>query len=129
VSGVAEAAALAVLADARDWVAHNVDTVRRNRERLRDALVERGLRVPSSAANFILAAAPAGHPLAQRMTELGPALRRRGVAVRAFSKLRIFGDAIRISIGPWPMMQKLLDALDAEAAARSADAEITSSIE
>jgi histidinol-phosphate/aromatic aminotransferase/cobyric acid decarboxylase-like protein len=34
------------------------------------------------------------------------------VAGRAFTRLPEIGDAIRITVGPWEMMAKFLDALD-----------------
>jgi histidinol-phosphate/aromatic aminotransferase/cobyric acid decarboxylase-like protein len=40
-------------------------------------------------------------------------MRQRGVAVRPFAALPNIGDALRISMGPWPMLQACLDALDA----------------
>jgi histidinol-phosphate/aromatic aminotransferase/cobyric acid decarboxylase-like protein len=43
---------------------------------------------------------------------VGQALRARGVAVRPFPALPHVGDALRISVGPWPMVQRLLDALE-----------------
>ncbi|MGH7465095.1 MAG: hypothetical protein ACREK1_07960, partial [Longimicrobiales bacterium] len=39
-------------------------------------------------------------------------LRGHGVAVRPFSALPHAGECIRVSIGPWPMMQRFVDALD-----------------
>ena len=120
VNALAEAAALAVLRAARGWVRANVATVRENRDRLRDALLGRGLRVPASAANFLLVArladGPWKHDLAtpqDAARRLAGSLRERGVAVRAFPALPLVGDAIRVSIGPWPMMKAFLDALDA----------------
>jgi hypothetical protein len=38
-------------------------------------------------------------------------MRARGVAVRPYPGLPGIGDAIRITIGPWPLMQLALDAL------------------
>jgi histidinol-phosphate/aromatic aminotransferase/cobyric acid decarboxylase-like protein len=39
------------------------------------------------------------------------AMRARGVAVRPFPGLSGIGDAVRITIGPWPMMERALAAL------------------
>jgi histidinol-phosphate aminotransferase len=38
---------------------------------------------------------------------------RSGVAVRQLENLTGIGDALRISIGPWPMMEECLAALEA----------------
>ena len=39
-------------------------------------------------------------------------LRERGVAVRPFPRLEGLGDAIRVTVGPWPMMERFLSTLD-----------------
>jgi histidinol-phosphate aminotransferase len=39
-------------------------------------------------------------------------MRSAGVAVRPFEALPGVGDALRISIGPWPMMEAALHALE-----------------
>jgi histidinol-phosphate/aromatic aminotransferase/cobyric acid decarboxylase-like protein len=44
--------------------------------------------------------------------QVNQALRDRGVAGRAFPGLPEIGDAIRVTVGPWEMMQRFLDALD-----------------
>ena len=105
ITAAAEAAALAVLEEDRAWVADVVARVRENRERLRAELEALGLRVYPSAANFLLVQAPGS------ATSFAAALRERGVAVRAFANLRHAGDCIRVSIGPWPMMERFLDAV------------------
>jgi histidinol-phosphate/aromatic aminotransferase/cobyric acid decarboxylase-like protein len=74
------------------------------RERLGEALRSMGLAPMPSAANFLCV------PVAGAV-EIGQALRARGVAVRPFPALPNVGDALRISIGPWPELTRLLDAL------------------
>jgi histidinol-phosphate aminotransferase len=115
IGAAAEAAALAALRHDRDWAAANVATVIANRERLARELAERGLRVWPSAANFLLVQAPAGGaPGAPGATAAIVArLRGAGVAVRAFPGVPGAGDCIRVSVGPWPLMQRFLDALQA----------------
>jgi histidinol-phosphate/aromatic aminotransferase/cobyric acid decarboxylase-like protein len=83
-----------------------VATVRENRSRFERELMERGLPALPSAANFVLVPVRSARTLAD-------GLRANGVAVRAFPALPVVGDGIRISIGPWPMMQRALEALDA----------------
>ena len=36
----------------------------------------------------------------------------RGIAVRPFSRLTGIGDALRISIGPWPVLERVLASLE-----------------
>jgi histidinol-phosphate aminotransferase len=57
-----------------------------------------------SGANFVLV------PVADS-ARIENSLRSSGIAVRRFNSLNRIGDALRISIGPWPMMQACLDAL------------------
>ena len=114
VTATANAAALAALTEDEPWVRDVVQQVRENRERLVAELRALGLRVWPSQTNFLLVQAPAGgaasgEPNAAR--RLGAALRGRGVAVRVFPALPHAGDCIRVSIGPWPLMQRFLDAL------------------
>lgn len=109
ISAAAEAAALAALAEDRAWAAANVAEVVRNRETLVAELEGLGLRVWPSAANFLLVRAGAGERGAA--ARLAAALRERDVAVRAFPGLPQAGDCIRVSIGPWPLMERFVDAL------------------
>lgn len=108
VSGVAEAAAVAALREDREWVERAVAEVRDCRERLTAALTSRGFRVWPSAANFLLVGARQAGARA-----LSKALLEQGVQVRAFPNLPQAGDAIRVGLGPWPLMARFLDALDA----------------
>jgi histidinol-phosphate aminotransferase len=105
VSGIAETAALAALRE-RPWVEARIAEVRANRSRLRAELEARGVQVWDSAANFVLmkVAASAG--------EWNARLREAGVAVRPFGGLTGAGECLRVSVGPWPLMQRFLDAFD-----------------
>ena len=115
VSALAERAALAALGasdDALGWVRAHAAIAVANRERMRSALDGLGLPALPSAANFLLVPA-------SRARLLASALRKRGVLVRAFTGLptelaplaAADGAALRIGIGPWDMMQAVLDAL------------------
>jgi histidinol-phosphate/aromatic aminotransferase/cobyric acid decarboxylase-like protein len=115
VGALAERAALAALGDDADglpWVREHATLSIANRERLVSALRQMGLIVLPSAANFVLVPT-------RRTVELFHALRSRGVLVRSFTGLpedveplaSSGGAALRISIGPWDMMQTLLTAL------------------
>ena len=104
VSGSAERVALAALTEDRPWVDAHVAEVIENRARLADSLRQLGLSPLPSSSNFLLVQVKDATLLAKRM-------RQEGVAVRPFPQLTGLGDAIRISIGPWPMMEAVLAAL------------------
>ena len=103
-NAMAEQMALAALRHDRDWVDEHVALAVQLRERLAGALRAMGLAPLPSSANFVCV------PVANCVA-VGQALRSRGVAVRPFPALPHVGDALRISVGPWPMLQRLLDAL------------------
>lgn len=105
VNALAERAALAALREDGAWVRKHVAEAVANRERLGDELRARALKPLPSAANFLLVPVPDAAGMASR-------LRARGVAVRPFVDLPSIGDALRISVGPWVMMQRFLDAFD-----------------
>ncbi|MFP2962737.1 pyridoxal phosphate-dependent aminotransferase [Myxococcus sp. 1LA] len=103
-TSVAEAVAVSVLADDADWVrARAVDAVS-CRERLRGELMALGLSPLPSEANFLMVPLPGAVALAERMRE-------RDVNVRAFPSLTGVGGALRIGVGPWPLMETALAAL------------------
>ena len=104
VTAVAERAACAALDEDLAWVREHATLARENRERLATALRALGLAPLPSSANFLLVPSP-------RSAEWARALLGRGVAVRLMRALPTFGDALRIGVGPWPMMERLLDAL------------------
>lgn len=118
VNRLAEAAAVAVLEDEDGWAARVVAEVKEGRARLLEAMSARGLRPLPSQANFVLlplSGAPPGTPGAEAprtAVEVTAELRDRGVAVRPFPDLPGIGDAIRISVGPEPEMDRFLEALD-----------------
>jgi Histidinol-phosphate/aromatic aminotransferase and cobyric acid decarboxylase len=114
VSRVAEQAVLAALEPTMDgvlWVREHAAKAVENRERISIALRELGLNVLTSAANFVMVPD-------ERASALASALRAHGVGVRWFGGLpspipdftRAQGTALRIGVGPWSSMQRLLDA-------------------
>ena len=112
VNGIAERAALAALGEGLPWAREHVAMAIANRERLMDALRSRGLSPLPSAANFVLVPVAAANERAKRMRALG-------VAVRPFEGLPPLGalaatggSALRISVGPWEMIDAALAALD-----------------
>ncbi len=112
VSAVAEAAAIAALGDGLDWVRNRVADAVAVRERLQTALAAIGRPALPSQANFVLIPVP-------RAGQVALTMRARGVAVRPFEGLSPVtpalaatgGSAIRLTIGPWPMVQRAVDAL------------------
>lgn len=101
----AERAAIAALRHDRAWVDEHAALAVANRDRLANELRGLGLEALPSHANFLCV------PVANCVA-IGAALRTRGVAVRPFPDLPGIGDALRISIGPWPLMRRFLDAFE-----------------
>ena len=117
VNALAERAVLAALVESDDalgWMRAHAALAVENRERLAAALLAQGLVALPSAANFLFVPTP-------RATVVARALRDRGVLLRAFTGLprelaplaASEGAALRIGVGPWAMMQTVLDALAA----------------
>jgi histidinol dehydrogenase len=106
VSSIGERTAIAALTSDREWVNEKVSAVRGNRESFGRRLQSIGLEPLDSGANFVLV------PVADA-TRTRERLAASGVAVRAFESLPGIGDALRITIGPWPMMEECLVALEA----------------
>lgn len=102
-----EDAAVRALADPDGWVEEIVEKTVANRSRLRAALERRGHRPLPSGANFVLL------PLeASTTAEVTAGLRERGVGVRPFPGLPDIGDAVRVTVGPWRLLERFLQALD-----------------
>jgi histidinol-phosphate aminotransferase len=104
VNAMAERAAIAALGSDRAWVDERVNEAIANRIQFRTELAMRGIASLESSANFVLV------PVEDCAATSGR-LERAGIRVRAFPDLPGIGDAIRIAIGPWDMMQRCLDAL------------------
>jgi histidinol dehydrogenase len=107
VSASAERAALAALKEDPDWIAGRIEEVRANRARFVAALERLGLAPLPSEANFVLVPVRDAAGLALRMRRDGS-----GVAVRPFVALPGIGDAIRVTIGPWRMMEVALQEIE-----------------
>ena len=113
VSVLAERAAIAALQFDRGWMPDRADEVVENRERFRASLAELGIESLESAANFVLV--PVGDSAGTARK-----LERRGIRPRPLAGLTGIGDAIRIAIGPWRIMERCLDALTASDASELA---------
>ena len=116
VNAVAERAALAALQDeagALGWVRTHAQLAIEVRGRLSAELSRIGLVPFPSAANFVCVPTPHGVLLARK-------LRERGVLVRALSGLprdlaplaTSGGQALRVGVGPWETMQRVIDTLE-----------------
>jgi histidinol-phosphate aminotransferase len=107
VNRLAEAAAVAALRDPEGWVDATVAEAVANRERLFAELARRGLKPLPSRANFLLVPVAEG-----RARDFSNALREQDVAVRPFPGCPDVGDALRVTLGPWPLMERFLGAMD-----------------
>jgi histidinol-phosphate aminotransferase len=106
VNGIAQRAAIAALTDDQGWVREHVQDVIENRGRLARSLSNLGLAPLPSDSNFILVPVADAAGWDRR-------LRERGIAVRPFASLPQIGDALRISVGPWPLMEQCINAIRA----------------
>lgn len=104
VSSAAERAAVAALTDDGSWVRARIAEVIDIRARFTSELRALGLDPLPSVANFVLV--PVRDAVSIALT-----MRRGGVAVRPMPGLPCIGDALRISIGPWEMMDAALTRL------------------
>ena len=115
VNAFAETAAIAALsddADALGWVTERAALAVAIRERLASALRALGLEPAPAAGNFLFVPTARAPGIAREM-------RARGVLVRTLSGLprdvpalkAAEGHALRIGVGPWESMERLLDVL------------------
>ncbi len=105
VGGVAELAATIALTHDRNWMLDGVQKSVANRERFVGELEQLGFSPLKSSSNFVLV------PV-KDCAAAAKALADKGIAVRPFQNLPGVGDAIRITIAPWSMMDRCLVALD-----------------
>lgn len=105
VGALAERAAATAIAQDLAWVRAQAAEAVRMRGRLAAELHARGLPTLPSEANFLLVPLPGAPAIAATM-------RRLGVAVRPFADLPGIGDALRITVAPWPELQRALAALE-----------------
>ena len=104
VGGVAERVALAALRDDLEWVRAHILAAKEIRTRFRAELSAAGIPSLPSDANFVLVPVTDAAAVAAQM-------RSAGVAVRPFPRLFGIGDAVRITVAPWPVMETALQAL------------------
>ena len=101
VTRLSERAAVAALSNDEPWVREHASMANEARQRLLSSLRDRGLQPCESAANFVYLPIQAAEVIAT-------AMRNEGVAVRAFNE----PSALRITVGPAPMMDAALAAFD-----------------
>lgn len=112
VSSAAERAAISALSEDLPWVREKVEAAQINRGRFSAALTALGLDPLPSHTNFVLV--PVEEP-----ARIANVLRAHGIAVRPFEKLPPIspalaatgGGALRITVGPWEMLEATLTAL------------------
>ncbi len=113
VGRLAESAAVRALQDEGGWVRKTVQEAVAVRNRLFDELRNRHLAPLPSQANFLLFPVASG-----RAREFADALRNEDVAVRPFPDCPDVGDSLRVTVGPWRLMERFLTALDTVLAER-----------
>lgn len=104
VTAASERAAQAALEHDVPWVMERVAQLNDSRDWFVGALCAAGYVPLPSAANFVLVRVPdaaAAHT----------ALKARGILVRHFAELSGIGGALRISIAPQPIMQRVLETM------------------
>jgi histidinol-phosphate aminotransferase len=104
VSALSEIVGAAVIDNDLQWVTEKASEAVVNRERFAAALKGIGLEPMASGANFLLI------PV-RNSREIEARLRAQSIAVRAFEGLSGIGDALRVTVGPWPMMERFIDTL------------------
>lgn len=113
VNAVAERAALAALGEGLEWAREHIVEAKANRDRLNSELERRGLAPIHSEANFVLVPIPNANARARHMRTLGVAVRPfEGLPAISDALLGSGGSALRISVGPWDMVEAALGALD-----------------
>ena len=112
-TAIGERTARAAIVEDMGWVRDKVREAVEARDWLSRELEERGIATPPSQSNFLFVPIADAHGIAARMATAG-------VAVRPFANLPLIdrpleasgGSALRITVGPIPMMQTMLDAFD-----------------
>lgn len=104
VNSLGEVAAAAALREDDAWMRAAVAEARVNRARLDSFVRHReGVRPWASEGNFVF------WQLSQDANRAASRFAECGIGVRAFSGLPGIGDALRIGMAPWPMLQRVAD--------------------
>lgn len=114
----AAAAATAALTDGLPWVRERAREAVATRRRLEIELAGAGLAPLPSDANFVCVPCRQAEVLGERLLARGVAVRvLRGLPPITNALAASAGAALRIGVGPWPVMEVLLSALREEAPA------------
>ena len=100
----AERAAVAAMTTDAEWVAARVREAIAVRERLATELKALELPALPSATNFLLVPT-------SRASTIAAHCRSRGIGIRLLPALTGIGSALRITVAPWPVMERLLTAI------------------
>ncbi len=100
-----ESVAIAALDDQK-WVREKIEEMKSERSWLAPRLQQLGFKTYPSECNFLLCKAPSDGP------SLVSSLRARGVATRDCNSYPLLENHMRITIGPRPMLEKLLTELE-----------------
>jgi histidinol-phosphate aminotransferase len=115
VNVLAERAAVAALRDAPDargWVLEHARIATANRDRLASELRSLGLPVAPASGNFVFAPTAAAASLARAMSDRGVLVRALDGLTEDVPALRASGGrGLRIGVGPWDAMTRVLGAL------------------
>ena len=106
VNALAEQVAVAALRHDVQWVEEHIQLAIENRDRLTIELLKLDLDPIPSSTNFVCV------PV-KNCVAVGMAMREKGVGVRPFPALPRVGDCLRITVGPWPMVEQCVKALAA----------------
>lgn len=104
VNALAEHVAVTALRQDVQWVEEHIQLAIENRDRLTIELLKLGLDPMPSSANFVCVPVP-------NCVAVGLAMREKGVGVRPFPNLPHVGDCLRISVGPWPLVEQCVKVL------------------
>lgn len=104
VSGPSERAATAALTADIAWMNSAVAEARAVRTRFTSALRDAGFAPLPSQGNFVCVPTKDARAIADRIA-------KRGIAARVFPGLRGIGDALRITLAPWPVMERVVAAM------------------
>lgn len=108
VSALGSAAAIAALENDLPWIEKVVEETLSVRSRFVTSLESLKYRPLPSDANFVLIPMESACDVAERMLQAG-------IGVRSFRSLPGIGNALRVTMAPWPMMEQFLGVLETAA--------------
>ena len=85
-----------------EWVQRHANQTASDRERFAALLKSRGFQPLKSEANFLFVPTRTPNLLASHLSN-------KGMTVRPLKDLTMVGSGVRISIGPWSIMQHVAD--------------------